>query len=70
MPNRDDGAIGAAERRKASLVDVAKKLGGIILDDGELWDGAERREDGKRAKEKASATGSTPDEKTSCDFFG
>lgn len=70
MPDRDDKAIGTAERRKSSLVDVAKRCGGIILDDGELWDGSERREDEKRSKKKTSETGSTSEEKTPCDFFG
>lgn len=70
MPDRDDGAIGAAERRKVSLVDIAKKLGGIILDDGELWRGDERREDEKRAMKKPAETGSAPKERSPCDFFG
>jgi hypothetical protein len=70
MPNKDEGSIGTAERRKVSLIDIAKKLGGILLNDGELWDGIERREDGKLAEKKASETGSTSEEKISCSFFG
>jgi hypothetical protein len=70
MPNNDDGTIGTAERRKVSQVGLAKKLGAIVLKDGELWGGAERREDEKRAEKKASEAESTSREKTPCDFFG
>ena len=70
MPNRDDEMVGTADRRKVFLLDVARRCGGLILSDGEVWDGAERREEGKRAIEKPVGNKPASKEKTPCDFFG
>lgn len=70
MPKLDDGIIGTVERRLLSLVEVAKKRGGIILSDGEVWNGAERREDEKCAVKKPSEDKSKSGNEDSCDFFG
>lgn len=70
MPKSDDGITGTAERRLVSLVGVAKKCGGIILGDGEVWNGAERRESEKRATKKPSEDKSKSGKDDSCDFFG
>ena len=70
MPDKDDDLVGTADRRKMSLVDVAKRCGGVILGDGEVWDGCERREEEKQAIKKPSENKPTGEEKKPCDFFG
>ena len=70
MPDKDDGLVGTAERRKMSLVDVAKRCRGVILSDGKVWDGSERREDEKGNITKPSGNKPVPKEKNPCDFFG
>lgn len=70
MPKSEEGIAGTAERRLVSLVGVAKKCGGIILGDGEVWNGTERRENEKNAKKKPSEDKSKSGKEDSCDFFG
>lgn len=70
MPERDDDMVATAERRKMSLIDLAKKCGAIILSNGEVWDGVERREGGRPKNDKSSKDKGLPDVKSPCDFFG
>ncbi|MBI5816349.1 MAG: hypothetical protein HZB29_12145 [Nitrospinae bacterium] len=59
----------AGDRRKVSIIDVARGTG-VILSDGEYWDGAERRGSGKRAGKKGAKTDASVCEDSPCDFFG
>ncbi|MBF0293296.1 MAG: hypothetical protein HQK86_14180 [Nitrospinae bacterium] len=70
MPKPDDSVAGTAERRLVSLAGVAKKCGGIILSDGEVWNGTERRESEKKSAKKPSEDKSKSGKEDSCDFFG
>ncbi|VAX17562.1 hypothetical protein MNBD_NITROSPINAE01-973 [hydrothermal vent metagenome] len=61
----------SGERRKINIKAVAEKTG-IILDDGELWNGVERRSEVATAKERKAPRdyGYGDKNKTPTDFFG
>ncbi len=61
----------SGERRKIDIKAIAEKTG-IILDDGQLWDGVERREGRTTAEERKEPKkyGQGDKNKIPADFFG
>jgi len=64
-----EASTSAVDRRKVSIIDIAK-ITGVILSDGELWDGNDRRGTGKRAKKKGEKSDQSTCDEVPCTFFG